>query len=836
MSKHADFLKRLRPSGSWSLVAIYPAPDAPRAAGDEGKKITGRTFRDLKKAASWIAAREGKANLYFHPARLKTEIHGKAKKSDIAGSDYLHIDIDKGDAGARLTTPDAKQGVIDRLLAFKQPGAPSLIWDSGNGIQALWRVENMPDIAFAEAGSRWLAETLGGDRSCWNADRLLRLPSTMNFPDARKRKAGLVPVASVFISDTGAVYSADEITLATPKSTGPVYATAIGAPVVIESLEDLTDYSLPAYVMRIIEHGHDDEDERPGWSASEWQMRGVIGMVRAGVPDEVIMGVLLDTRFGIAASTYYKNRAPEDYAERQIRRAHEYALAMVSADFEGVEEVVEVRGDEWPEPEPLGEDLLPVERFDYELLPNAFRGLVRNAATSMQSPPDFPAVAVMIAAGTVIGRQCGIRPKQLDDWKEYPNLWGVVIGTPGVAKTPSMAYGLKPLDLLEADARKEHEVEVAKYLKAKELAELRTKALSRRIEKIYREAETELPELPELPDIPTAPTMRRYATNSPTVEALAEIMRENPRGVLIIRDELVSLLRTLDREDRAEDRGYYLTAWAAKQSYTFDRIVRGNRYIPYVALSIIGSAQPDLIRSYLQEAIAGGGGDGMLARFSLMVWPDIDKNWRYVDCKPDEFARDQADTAFQVLDKLEVGAERDAKGNAYLRFSPDAQAEFRKWLESFEPFLRHNDEHPALVAHLAKYKKAVPALALICALADGEHGAVSAVSLRRALAWAKYLESHARRAYGSVVAGETIAAKLILNRLRNRNLPSPFTQRDLSLKSWAGLTDAKLVADALLLLCEHRWLRRTKRKPETGRPTSDYEAHPSIWSPGPGEF
>ena len=838
LSKHADFPKRLRPSGPWSLVAIYPTPDASRAAGDEDKKIVGHTFRDLKKAAAWITKRDGKANLYFHPATLKSDVHGKAKKSDIAGSDYLHIDIDKDDAGARLTTPEAKQGVIDRLQALKQPGPPSLLWDSGNGIQALWRVESVQDMAFVEAGNRWLAETLGGDKSCWNADRLLRIPGTVNLPDARKRKAGLVPVPSIFIADTGAVYSADEITLAEPKAVaGAEYGAEIGAPEFVESLDALAaEYTLPDYVLRIVEHGHDDETKRPGWSRSEWLMRGVLGMIRARVPDETIMGVLLDTRFGIAESVYGQNRSPEDYAERQIRRAHQYDLAQIAADFEGVEEVVEVRGDEWPEPEPLGEDLLPVEPFDYELLPNAFRGLVRNAATSMQSPPDFPAVAVMIAAGTVIGRQCGIRPKQLDDWKEYPNLWGVVIGTPGVAKTPSMAYGLKPLDLLEADARKEYEVEVAKYLKAKELAELRSKAVSRRIEKIYREAETELPELPELPDIPTAPTMRRYATNSPTVEALAEIMRENPRGVLIIRDELISLLRTLDREDRAEDRGYYLTAWAAKQSYTFDRIVRGNRYIPYVALSIIGSAQPDLIRSYLQEAIAGGGGDGMLARFSLMVWPDIDKNWRYVDCKPDEFARDQADTAFQVLDKLEVGAERDAKGNAYLRFSPDAQAEFRKWLESFEPFLRHNDEHPALVAHLAKYKKAVPALALICALADGEHGAVSAVSLRRALAWAKYLESHARRAYGSVVAGETIAAKLILNRLRNRNLPSPFTQRDLSLKSWAGLTDAKLVADALLLLCEHRWLRRTKRKPETGRPTSDYEAHPSIWSPGAEEF
>ena len=294
----------------------------------------GHTFRDAKKAAAWITKRDGKANLYFHAARLKSDVHGKAKKSDVAGSEYLHIDIDKDDAG-RLTSPDAKQGVINRLLAFKQPGPPSLLWDSGNGIQALWRVEMIPDIAFAEAGNRWLAETLGGDRSCWNIDRLLRLPDTVNLPDARKRKAGLVPVPSIFIADTGAVYSADEFMLAEPKAAaGSTYETAIGAPVSIESLDALAaEYTLPDYVLRIVEHGHDDETKRPGWSRSEWLMRGVLGMIRARVPDETIMGVLLDTRFGIAESCHDKNRPPEEYAERQIRRAHQYIVREVRLDF-----------------------------------------------------------------------------------------------------------------------------------------------------------------------------------------------------------------------------------------------------------------------------------------------------------------------------------------------------------------------------------------------------------------------------------------------------------------------------------------------------------------------
>ena len=47
---------------------------------------------------------------------------------------------------------------------------------------------------------------------------------------------------------------------------------------------------------------------------------------------------------------------------------------------------------------------------------------------------------------------------------------------------------------------------------------------------------------------------------------------QNPNGVLAHRDELVSLLKTLDREEFAAARGFFLTAWNGKDRYTFDRI------------------------------------------------------------------------------------------------------------------------------------------------------------------------------------------------------------------------------------------------------------------------
>jgi hypothetical protein len=55
--------------------------------------------------------------------------------------------------------------------------------------------------------------------------------------------------------------------------------------------------------------------------------------------------------------------------------------------------------------------------------------------------------------------------------------------------------------------------------------------------------------------------------------------------------------------------------------------------------------------------------------------------------------------------------------------------------------------HPAIVSHLAKYRKLIPALALIFALIDtpDNGGIVHETELVRALAMGDYLRSHANR-------------------------------------------------------------------------------------------
>jgi putative DNA primase/helicase len=335
----------------------------------------------------------------------------------------------------------------------------------------------------------------------------------------------------------------------------------------------------------------------------------------------------------------------------------------------------------------------------------------------------------------------------------------------------------------------------------------------------------------DLPE-PEEPSERRYITNDTTYEKLGEIHAQNPNGILAHRDELVSLLKTLDREDYAAARGFYLTGWNGTTPYKFDRIMRGKTHIDAVCLSLLGSTQPGRLAEYVRRAVSGGAGDdGLIQRFGLLVWPDELPSWKDVDRYPFSAAREEAWRVFEDFDSLDperVGAKTDTFNSLpCLNLDAAAHGIFLDWRQDLESRLRKGALFPALESHLAKYRKLVPGLALINHLADVEGGDIGERAMLKAMAMSLYLESHAKRAYASGPEAETAAAKAILEHLRKCALQNEFSARDIHQKRWARLTDRNQVEAGLVLLCEHNWIAaREKHHTGAGRPTTLYAINP----------
>jgi hypothetical protein len=314
-------LKWLRPEGPWTLTAI-PPDRGPTRTATFGPDTEDKAFRWLEQQTS------DELNIYFMVNPARTKLTSKAKKEDVEELAWLHVDIDpkKGEDPA-----EARADALKKLQRFVPP--PSLIIDSGGGLQGFWRLDdalyiggNIPAAEEAEAYNQQLEIMLGGD-SCHNCDRIMRLPGTINRPNEKKRKAGRTPrLAAVLERHDDRVYALGEFTAAprVQSDDGGISAPAVKISGNLPRLKDLDE--LPERVTQrtrmLIVQGDDPDDQLRYKSRSEVTFAVCCELVRAGCDDDTIASILTDPDFGISGHTLAQKRSLE-YAARQIERARE---------------------------------------------------------------------------------------------------------------------------------------------------------------------------------------------------------------------------------------------------------------------------------------------------------------------------------------------------------------------------------------------------------------------------------------------------------------------------------------------------------------------------------
>jgi hypothetical protein len=329
-SAAAEFLRRWS-SGPWVLTAITP----------DKKSILTETFHAIKDAEAWIGMHNGKRNLYFHVNPVTRDLHKKAEREDIAALAWLHVDIDPR-VGEDLT--QERERALD-LLENPRGGVPkpTVIIFSGGGYQGFWKLRDPlridGDLAKAEEAKLYnvrLEMVFGADR-CHNVDRIMRLPGTINIPDAKKRNKGRTEtLATLHLFDDERVYDLEQfekaprLQLPGEKGIGPTEPVRVSGNVRrLARVTDLDEWDVPARVQAMIVQGHlrDSEGSKKGDdSRSAWLFDAVCQLVRCSVPDEVIFSVITDPDFGISASVVERGSRAERYALKQIASAKDHAI------------------------------------------------------------------------------------------------------------------------------------------------------------------------------------------------------------------------------------------------------------------------------------------------------------------------------------------------------------------------------------------------------------------------------------------------------------------------------------------------------------------------------
>ena len=164
-------------------------------------------------------------------------------------------------------------------------------------------------------------------------------------------------------------------------------------------------------------------------------------MIRAGLPDSVIIQSCLDERYrGKGIYQHIVDNGGRQCAERQLQRAHEKIIESRSGN----------RNHTWEHPDLsiLDEQRGELPTFPVDTLqPKSVQDWAASTALSTGTTIDHVAVPLIGVAASLIGNARGVRA---GSFLQPATLWAFIIGYSGTGKTPGFdVWAREPLVTIE---------------------------------------------------------------------------------------------------------------------------------------------------------------------------------------------------------------------------------------------------------------------------------------------------------------------------------------------------------------------------------------------------
>lgn len=481
---------------------------------------------------------------------------------------------------------------------------------------------------------------------------------------------------------------------------------------------------------------------------------------------------------------------------------------------------------EWPTPDAryLRSDLpeppaIPLE----DVFTPRWARWIRVAAEAKAAPPDYIMAAVLACCGSLIGNSRWATPWA--SWKEPPVLWAVAIGSPSMNKSPALDAVLNPLKQAERSLQAPWEVSMSEWRQRAEIAKL-TDAAWKDDVKAALKAGKQPPARPDGCDAGPEPKQIRLSVTDATVERLAVIVGNQPRGTLLARDELSGWLLSMTRYSGGSDRPFWLEAYGGR-SYTVERMGRDSVYTSHLAIGVVGGIQPDKLRGLL----TGTDDDGLLARL-IPIWP------KPAPVKRPDIHFDEVfiEEAMQRLLSLQMPIDEDGAARPwYVPFSEDAAGlldQFREDVRAWE-----GQAEGLLLSFIGKLPGLAVRISLVLAMmefASGEAPEPKEISIehfgRAAHLVEAYLLPMARRSYADAsVSTKDRSARNLVKLIVEEDLKQ-FSSRDILRKDMKGLSTSPEL-DAVIKILEEADIVRPApsiTSPRGGRPSKSYVVNPAV--------
>ena len=434
-----------------------------------------------------------------------------------------------------------------------------------------------------------------------------------------------------------------------------------------------------------------------------------------------------------------------------------------------------------------------VPSIERDMLPRAIADYAFDQSELIGVETSMIGIPGLVACAAALHDDIRIQPRRYEkEWTESARLWCAVVGAPSVKKSPSIKRATKRLRKIDIDLHEKNTANQASYNDA--------------LEKWKEDKKDAKKNGGPVSAPPEAPKNTRMVVEDATVEALADIMKDNTRGLLCIQDELSGWFGAMDvysgsKGGGSKDRAFHLQCYNGGPKLV-DRIGRGNTLVPNTSYCMIGGIQPDAIR----KIASGMTDDGLMQRFMIVVGG----NTRSIDRESDGDAiRGYAD----LIDWL-YGLQAASERRVILT------DEAHKVREDFEEYTRTLITYPAfpggLRSHLGKWEGLFARLLLLyhsiecysqrkhpLALQVSGATAECVVRLMR-----NFLLPHSLAYYTDILgaAGDLEHSRWIAGHILSKKLET-VTNRDLlrAYKQWRGLDDwrRQRITESL---CDMGWM------------------------------
>jgi hypothetical protein len=410
-----------------------------------------------------------------------------------------------------------------------------------------------------------------------------------------------------------------------------------------------------------------------------------------------------------------------------------------------------------------------VPPFPTEVFPGPLADFLQRASTALPCPPDFLGVSMLAVLGTALGNTCRLQVKE--GWIEAPRIYSALIARPGERKSPALELVTAPIHSLQ-----------------RELDGAFRKAMD-----AYEAAKAEAEQPPEKP-IP-----QQLVTTDATIESLAVLLNENPRGILFKQDELTGWTRALGqyKGGRGNDRQKWLSFWSGA-SEVVNRKGQPPLHINNPFVCVTGCIQPDMLGELVDTK---GREDGFIHRI-LVAFPDpVKLSWTEASVSKSTLK------AYESFIRSLFGRVNtvDYTGQVF-NLSAPAKKAWGEWINSHYAELETVDESLRGVwSKLDGYSARFSLIIHRCRVAANETKShnIDAESVSRAVKLVDYFKGHARRVYHRMKRdGDSSRLGIAIRWIRGHG--GKATPRDILQGKVAGVKNANDARELLTYLRDQR--------------------------------